>query len=397
MRYLRPLALPVLSLLLLSPGAVRAEEPPVAATGVGAGGSTARQGQDPAYLQWRERVAAADLRLATQWIAYTYQIPARVPQEMLLAGHDYGDTLVAMALIGEGASLNEVLEQRSRNRWPQVAVNVDIDPGALPAPIQDVMTFGRNDPRPEVLHFLPDVRPGLSNRLRLPAFSPTIPDPVAVTRFDLDDGDIENIRRVLDDPNDIPEEWLLEDAGSSLIVADWLIAATIAKFKPFPLETLLETRVGEVIEWGDVASMFSMDPRVLTDGPLAAVYPVLTGYPPDTILAAYRRLHFPGNLPLHYDLERLVPSEKLALRPLLSYTYGETPAERSLLDRSGLEMDMAESAIALSLARMSRLDLATILERRTAGDSWSAIIRRFAIDMTGQEDVLAAIQVREQR
>lgn len=391
MRYLRPLAL---SLLLLAPVSVHAQ------SGTGTGDApqvTTARAQDPAYLHWREKVAAADMRLASQWIAYTYQIPARVPQEMLLAGHDYGDTLVAMALIGEGASLNEVLEQRNRNRWPQVAVNVDIDPGELPEPIQDVMTFGRNEGPPEVLHFLPDVRPGLANRLRLPAFSPTIPDPVAVERFGLSDDDIENIRRVLDDPNDVPEEWLLEDAGPSLIVADWLIAATISKFKPFPLETLLETRVGEVIEWGDVASMFSFDPRVLTDGPLAAVYPVLTGVPEDTVLAAYRLLKFPQRLPLHYDLERLVPSEKLALRPLLSYTYGETPAERTLLENSGLEMDMAESAIALSLARMSRLDLATILERRKAGDSWSGIIRRFAIDMTGQEDVLAAIQVREQR
>lgn len=351
--------------------------------------------EDPAVLEYRRQVAAADLRLASHWIAYTYQVPARVPQEMLLAGHDYGDTLVAMALIGEGASLNEVLEQRQRHRWPEVAVQVDVDPAELPEPIQDVMTFGRNQAPPPILHFLPDVRPGLANRLRLPAFSPTIPDPVAVDRFRLRPREVENIRKVLNDPNNIPEEWLRLPAGRSLLTADWLIAATISKFKPFPLETLLETRVGEVIEWGDVASMFSMDPTVLTDGPLAAVYPILTGVPPHTVLSAHRRSNFPTAVALQYDLDRLVPSEKLALRPLLAYTYGETPAEHALLDKMGL--DMAEQAIALALARMSRLDLPTILERRREGDSWSGIIRRFAIDMTGQDDLLAAIQVRERR
>ena len=357
-------------------------------------GFPARAAEDPAHLEWRRRVAAADLRLASQWIAYTYQIPARVPQEMLLAGHGYGDTLVAMALIGQGASLNEVLEERHQNRWSQVAVRVDIDPAELPAPIRDVMTFGRNGATPRILHFLPDVRPGLANRLRLPAFSPTIPDPVAVDRFRLRPRDVENIRKVLDDPNNLPEEWLRLPAGRSLVTADWLIAATISKFKPFPLETLLATRTGEVIEWGDVASMFSIDPTVLTDGPLAAVYPILTGVPKDTVLAAHRRSWYPEVMDLEYDLERLVPSEKLALRPLMSYTYGETPAERVLLDKA--PMDLAEQAIALALARMSRLDLATLLEHRRAGDSWSGLVQRYAIDMTGQDDLRAAIRVREQ-
>lgn len=351
--------------------------------------------EDPLQVESRRRVAAADLRLASHWLAYAYQIPDRVPQEMLLTGYSYGDTLVALALIGQGASLNEVLEQRQRHLWPEVARRVEVDPERLPGSIRDLMSSGAGGNPPAPLHFLPDVRPGLLERLRLPAFSPTIPDPVAVERFGLRPEEVENIRRVLDNPNEVPEEWLKLPAGRTLLTADWLIAATLAKFKPFPLETLLETRVGQVIEWADVTSLFGMGPQVLTQGPLAAVYPVLSGVPPHAILAAHRRASFPSALPLRYDLERLPSTQKTALRPLLGWTYQETPAERARLDQEDLEL--AEKAIALALARAGRLDLALILERRVEGETWAGIVRRFALDMTGQEDLWAAIQAREPR
>jgi hypothetical protein len=351
--------------------------------------------EGPLQVESRRRVAAADLRLASQWLAYAYQIPSRVPQEMLLAGYGYGNTLVALALVGRGASLNEVLELRQRHLWPDVARQVEVDVDRLPGAIRDLMSSGIDQPAPGSLHFLPDVRPGLSERLRLPAFSPTIPDPVAVERFGLRPEEVENIRRVLDNPNEIPEEWLRLPAGRTLLTADWLIAATLAKFKPFPLETLLETRLGQVIEWGDVTSLFGMSPQVLTQGPLAAVYPALTGVPPHTVLSAHRRTRFPDQLPLRYDLERLPTTQKTALRPLLGWTYQETPGERARLDAAGLEL--AEKAIALALARSSGLELAVVLERRAEGDSWAGIVQRFAIDMTGQEDLWAAIQAREAR
>ena len=54
-----------------------------------------RAAELPQDLEGRRRVAAADLRLASSWLAYCYQIPPRVPQEMLLAGYNYSDTLVA--------------------------------------------------------------------------------------------------------------------------------------------------------------------------------------------------------------------------------------------------------------------------------------------------------------
>ncbi len=370
--------LTVLVALALLPGPARAEE-------------------DPQHLEGRRRVAAADLRLASQWLAYAYQIPARVPQEMLLAGYGYSDTLVALALVGQGASLNEVLELRQTRLWPAVAREVEVDPQKLPPTIQDLLSYGLDTDAPKALHFLPDVRPGLAERLRLPAFSPTIPDPVAVDRFRLRREEVANIRKVLHDPNDVPEEWLRLPAGRSLTTADWLIAATIAKFKPFPLETLLETRVGEVLEWGDVASAFGMSPKVLTEGPLAAVYPIVSGLPPNTVLPAHRRADYPWQVPLRYDLDLLAFSERNALRPLLAWAYQETDAERALLDAVQPPMDMGEQAIALALARNGRLDLSVILDRHQAGEDWSAVVTRFSIDMTGQDDLWAAIRVRERR
>jgi len=372
----RSLLLSVLVFLALLPAPVRAQEPP----------------QD---LEWRRRVAAADLRLASQWLAHSYQIPTRVPQEMLLAGYNYSDTLVALALIGQGASLNEVLELRQTRLWPAVARSVEIDPGKLPASIQDLLSYGLDAVPPRALHFLPDVRPGLSQRLRLPAFSPTVPDPVAVARFRLRPQEVANVRRVLHDPNDVSEADLHLPAGRSLKTADWLIAATLARFKPFPLEILLETRVGEVIEWGDVVSTFGMSPKVLTEGPLAAVYPVVSGMPAGTVLAAHRRTEFPNQVPLRYDLELLAFSERNALQRQMAWTYHQTEAERNMLEAARPQLDLGEQAIALALTRNGRLDLSVILERRQAGENWSAMVRRFSIDMTGQDDLWAAIRVRE--
>ena len=378
MRITRLLVLTFLAVLALLPGSACAQDQ-----------------EDPLQVMGRRRVAAADLRLASQWLAYTYQIPARVPQEMLLAGYDYGDTLIALALMGQGASLNEVLQQRQSLRWPEVARQVALDPEELSPALRDLMSFGRNPATPPALRFVPDVRPGLAHRLRLPAFSPTIPDPTAVGRFRLDDEDVGAIRAVLRNPNEVSEDQLRKPGGLTLTTADWLIAATLSKFTPFPLETLLETRVGEVIEWGDVVTIFGMAPTVLTEGPLSSVYPVLTGVPPATVLAAHRRERYPSEVPLRYDLEQLAPSEKLALRPLVASTYRETPAEKAVLDQ--VDLPLAERAIALALARLSQLDLSVILDRHQSGDSWAAVARRYAIDMTGQDDLWAAIQVREQR
>ncbi len=356
-----------------------------------------RAAELPQDLEGRRRVAAADLRLASSWLAYCYQIPPRVPQEMLLAGYNYSDTLVALALVGQGASLNEVLELRQTRLWPAVAQEVEIDARQLPAPIQDLLSYGLDAAPPKALHFLPDVRPGLSQTLRLPAFSPTIPDPVAVDRFRLRRQEVANVRKVLDDPNDVPEADLRLPAGRSLTTADWLIAATLAKFKPFPLEILLETRVGQVIEWGDVVSTFGMSPKVLTEGPLAAVYPIVSGIPDGTVLAAHRRTDFPYQVPLRYDLELLAFSERNALRPQMAWTYQETAAERDLLEAVRPRLDLGEQAIALALARNGRLDLSVILDRHQAGETWSAMVKRFSIDMTGQDDLWAAIRVRERR
>ena len=90
------------------------------------------------------------------------------PQEMLLAGYGYGNTLVALALVDRGASLNEVLEQRQRHLWPEVARRVEVDVDRLPGAIRDLMSSGIDQPAPEPLHFLPDVRQDWPNACACP-------------------------------------------------------------------------------------------------------------------------------------------------------------------------------------------------------------------------------------
>ncbi|MEW6282280.1 MAG: hypothetical protein AB1758_26980 [Candidatus Eremiobacterota bacterium] len=346
-------------------------------------------------LAYRKRVAASDLRFASVWIAEAYDIPARVPQELLLAGYDYAEVLTALAFMSEGASLNRVLELRRHNLWPDIARALDMDPLQLPEPIVNLETFGRNPrPGPPALRFLPDVRPGLAHRMKIPAFSSTVPGPEMVEEFRLSGGDVENIRKVLNDPLGVEDEDLLLPAGRDLTAGDWVMAGVIEYLKPFPMETVLEARQGVKVGWGEVVLVFGLRPDVLTEGPLAAFYPVLSGTHPDAVLAGRKRRDFPPELPLNYDLERLTVSERHALEPLMFRTYRATRTERALLTRSGLEF--TERGIALALTRMSQIDLATLLGHREKGENWSQIIRRFAIDTRGQEGLLAAIRVREE-
>ncbi|HXE73822.1 MAG TPA: hypothetical protein VNO81_14260 [Candidatus Nitrosotenuis sp.] len=350
---------------------------------------------DLSSLEWRRRVAAADLRLASEWIAFAYRIPPRVPQEMLLAGHPYGDTLMALALMADGASLNRVLQLRARHRWDQVAVATEIDPLGLPQVVRGLIRFGRNDPAPPVLRFLPDVRAGLATRLKLPDFSPTLPSEAQRDRFRLNDGEVENIRKVLADPTGVPDDWLLLPAGRDLKTGDWVIAGTIAHLRPQPMDSLLEARRGQTMGWSDLVLAMAVSPDILTQGQLASIYPVLTGVPPDTILAGRRRQKFPDRVGLTWDLGRLSQVELGALRPLMSFTYGETAAEKALLEEQGF--DLGEEAIALALARMAERPLATLLDDHRQGLPWSEVVRKYALDMTGQEALWASIRARESR
>lgn len=348
--------------------------------------------------EFRERHerAAADARLASAWMARAYRIPERVPQEMLIGGYSYAETLVALAMMGQGASLNEVLELRrlrGGKRWRDIAEEIELDADRLPDPIRQILWFGRNDSPPPVLHFLPDVYPGLAKDLLINAFEPSVPSEVLQNRFHLSRDEVRNIRAVLDDPLGVPDEMLTKPAGKGLVTADWVMAGVIAYHKPLPMESMLAARLGEDLPWSEVTLAFGLRPDVLTQGPLSGIYPLLTGTAPNTILCARRRTRFPEQMSLHYDLERLTPGEKRALLPILYHAYGANSSDVSALASRNLEM--AEAGIALALARAAELELGQILERHDQGESWSHIIRRFQIDMTGQQAVLASIAVRE--
>ena len=345
------------------------------------------------HLAYRSRVAAADMPLACQWMAHAYDIPERVPQEILIKGYDYADTLTALAFMSEGGSLNRILDVRFNHLWPEVADNLSMDPKQLPEPIYNILTFGRNFPPPPALRFLPDVRPGLAQRMKLPAFSTTVPGPELVEEFRLNGRDVENIRHVLNDPLGVPDEDLLLPAGRDLRTGDWVMAGCIQYLKPFPMQTVLEARKGVKIGWPEVALVFSLRPDVLTEGPMAAIYPIMSGTNDNGVLAGRKRQWFPQTLPLNYDLDRLTVGERAALEPLMWRDYKATPSEIEMLKRSGLSL--TESAIALALTRNSQIDLETFLTRHANGETWSQLINRYAIDMRGQWPLAQAIAIRE--
>lgn len=340
-----------------------------------------------------EREALSDARLASMWIAKSVDIPDSVPEDMLLAGYSYSDVLIALALMDYGASLNELLEQRQRKRWTKVASEVGIEPSELPSVIRDLMIHNRAIVAvSKPLHFMPDVRSGLNKRLRLPAFSATVPDPVSVTRFRLSKNEVANVRAVLDDTNSLTREMLLKPAGRSLLAADWLIAAALAKYKPFPLETILACRTGDVLEWGDIASIFSVDPLIFTSGPLAPAYAVLTKTDADVALPGLVKTDYPEGIPADYSLDRVSAKEAEALRWLMSMYYKEDTNERDLLQARN--MSIADQGIALALARMSRQELSEVLAKKDGGYSWAEIVLDYELDMTGEEVLGEAILLR---
>jgi hypothetical protein len=98
-------------------------------------------------------------------------------------------------------------------------------------------------------------------------------------------------------------------------------------------------------------------------------------------------------LPLNYDLERITPGERRALEPLLYHCYEATPAEQLLL--KNLNMELGEKALALALARMSTLDLGIILGDYQKLRSWMAIVKKYAIDLTGHDDMKDVMIVRD--
>jgi hypothetical protein len=335
--------------------------------------------------------AAADLMLASDWLARAYEVPARVPQEMLLHGYTYADTLIALSMMHKGASLNELLELRRQMRWQEVAERVELDPNTLPAAVRSLLQLGYKPYRPQVLHFLPDPYAGISRDLTINAFPPTIPTGTQIERYRLNDEEVANIRRALDDPFGVPDELLQEYAGKgALRVGDWVMAGVIAHHKPLSLESVLSARSGQQLSWSEIALAYGFRPDVLTRGPLAAIYPVVSGSAPGTILVARKRRDFPLQMPLRYELSRLTVDEKVALRPLMLRAYRASGSEDTALQQSGLSM--TEQGIALELSRISQLDVGQILGYHRSGVSWAAIPPKLQLDLTGEDALRAALE-----
>jgi len=334
--------------------------------------------------------AVVDMRYACEWLAYSYEVPVRVPQEILLAGYSYSDAMIALSMMHKGASLNELLELRRNMRWEQVAAQVEIDPQTLPLAVRGLLPLGVTPYQPALLHFLPDVYSGLRRDLTINAFPPTLPTPTQVERFRLNDDEVRNIRQALDDPFGVPEELLKETAGKgALVVGDWVIAGVITHHRPLPIESVLGARGGQQLSWSEICLAYGLRPDLLTRGPLTGVYPILTGTTPGTVLCARKRLEFPSELPLRYELSRLTVDEKIALRPLMLRSFRATTSEDQLLKRSGFHI--CEEAIALQLSRMSQLDLQQILDYRSSGLSWAQIPSKLQLDMTGEDGLKLAL------
>jgi hypothetical protein len=365
-------------------------------------------------------IAASDMLLASEWIARSYEITARVPQEMLCAGHRYSDVLIAMGLMAKGASLNELMEQRKYYRWAEVARRVEVDPQTLAAPLRELLPYslqaantdGRvavggaptpsdSEPDPQsvvqqvpVLHFLPDVYSGQAHDLSLNAFTPVIPTASQVKRFRLDDSEVSNIRKALDDPLGVPEALLLETAGrGGLKVGDWVLAGVLTHHKPLSIDNILAARSGEQLSWSETCLAFSLRPDVLTRGPLAGIYPIMSGTAINTVLVARRKPDLPASMASIYDLARLSSGEVKAMVPLMERCYRVTASEQKLLGQS--RAGLAERGILVALARLSRVDLGTTLDLRRSGRSYTDIVRHFKLDMTGELAVSSSILSRE--
>ena len=335
-----------------------------------------------------EAQAAAEARFASLWFASAYDIPARVTEEMFISGYTYSDAVLALSLVNQGASLNEVLELRRTNRWDDTAKKVGVDPESLPKAVRSLINTQKVNKNTEYLHFMPDVRIGLAGRMRLPAVSPAVPSAVDIERFQMSGDDIKNVRIALENPNDLTEEDLFKPAGKNLKVADWVIASVLAKYKPFPIDAFLSIRTGEVVDWGDIAAMFSVDPKIFSEGPLASIYVVIAKGINYAATPCLRRASYPDTLPERWNFDNLESSELQALGWLMSLYYNETDSEREILNDCGL--NFIDQALTLAAARMAYADVGEVAAMAKRNIEWTYIFEHYNIDLTGQEVVWQA-------
>ena len=354
--------------------------------------TVAAQTAAPKAVDPREAEAAVDLRMASRWLGAAFRIPSRVPEEMFYAGHTYADVVIALNLMDQGASLNEVLEQREHMRWKDVVEAVNVPVGKLPRIVRRMIRNDQYGLAPAAIRFVPDVRSSLSDRLRLPRFAATIPDRVSVERFRLNKDEVANVRLVFDHMEDLTPEMLRLPAGRSLTTADWVIAATLAKYQPFPIETLLATRTGEVVEWGDVAGMFGTDPVIFVSGPLAPIYAVLSGVGDNCIIPTLKRPSYPAGVDQRYCFDDLSDTELDALRWLMGMYYRENANEYDLI--KARHLPLAEQAMVLSVARMAFVPVREVLDLLSSNLPWDSIVAKYRLDLTGEDVFAQAVVLR---
>ena len=119
----------------------------------------------------------------------------------------------------------------------------------------------------------------------------------------------------------------------------------------------------------------------------------MSGTAVDTVLVARRKADLPTSMAARYDLARLTKGEINALAPLMDRCHRVTAAEQKLLN--DLRGGLAERGILLALARLSRVDVGTVLDLRRSGRNYTAIVRHFRLDMTGELALSSSILARE--
>ena len=69
--------------------------------------------------------------------------------------------------------------------------------------------------------------------------------------------------------------------------------------------------------------------------------------------------------------------------------------EESGFQVEGEANEMAEEGLVLALTRMSTLDLSIILADYAKHGKWNAIVKKYAIDLTGHEELKAVMDARD--
>ena len=155
----------------------------------------------------------------------------------------------------------------------------------------------------------------------------------------------------------------------------------------------MSIRTGEVVEWADVAAIFSVDTKIFSEGPLAAIYGVCTKGDNYATFSTLKRSYYPESLPKRLELSNIDGAELQAMGWLMSLYYKETESEREILNDFGLSF--VDQALALAVARMAYVEVEEVARRVRSGTSWQYLMGYYKLDLTGQDVVWEAALKRD--